>query len=167
MVSLSTSFLSAVGIPSLIYFYSGNMSGEGVYSVGGISVVLSVGSTFVLDYVFSPYVSTLEKIPVRQCKDEEVQDCANKAGQQFMLKATTRNLLAFKVDTVFDPRTDVTVYKGVRPFGNFIVKDTKTLYIHPELIHDFALRELLFGEESLLDENNKAKVRKDDEDELF
>ena len=66
--------------------------------------------------------------------------------ENLLIKATTRNIFALPVETIFDPRTDV-VFKGVakktdRPFCNFIAEGVP-LYVHPELVRDVKSRALL------------------------
>jgi hypothetical protein len=65
-----------------------------------------------------------------------------------------------KVETVFDPKTDVEQYSGIRPFCNFVAKGIP-LYVHPELILDDELRVDLVGEEEA---TPKDKTIKEDDD---
>lgn len=167
-ISITTAAASLVGIPMLMTFGS-NLPASGQLAVGGTAIVAATGSTAALSFCFSPYIHTLEWIPVRQCKvvssttsaqyedDEQYNDsnngsedqpstCQSKC-QKMLLKATTRNVFSIKVETVFDPDVDVTHDpKTYRPFCNFMVKG-KPFFIHPELIKDDLLRMQLLGKE--------------------
>lgn len=129
-------------------------------------MVGAVGSTVAMSFVFSPYVTTLERVPVRLCHMKHYDDSDSKqnvtqqAAQEWLLKATTRNMLAMKVETVFDPRTDIASYSGIRPFANFIAKGVP-LYVHPDLILDDELRTQLLGEQGKAE--HKKPVQDDDD----
>lgn len=176
-VSISSAVVGAIGVPMLIHFYSGEVPALGQYAVGGSTMLAACGSTVAINFCFAPYIHTLEKVPVRKCSAPTVDEGTEKsttapleedrAAQEFLVKATWRNFTLMKQETVFDPAVDVTEYDGIRPFCNFVAKDVP-MYIHPEILHDDALRTQLLGEEvskrySMPNKDN----RKDDEDELF
>jgi hypothetical protein len=125
-----------------------------------------LGSTVAMSFVFSPYVATLERVPVRLCHAKQDDDSDSKqnlteqAAQEWLLKATTRNMLAMKVETVFDPQTDIASYVGIRPFANFTAKGVP-MYVHPDLILDDELRTQLVGEQETA---KHQKPIKDDDD---
>ena len=115
----------------------------------------------------------MESIPIRLCHSEndmdssteEVDDNENTAtagdiDKATMIKATTRSVFGWKRELVFNPRTDVEVYAGSRPFANFIAKGV-TLYAHPEMLNE-DMRALLFVPKA--PEERKAS---DDDDEIF
>jgi hypothetical protein len=79
--------------------------------------------------------------------------------QPYLLKAYTRNILLMKVETVFNPYTDIKPYKGFRPIANFAVKN-KAFYVHPELLFDETLRKQLAF---LLEERPKPSEEDDDD----
>lgn len=168
VVSVSTAALGVVGLPILLYLYTGDIPGMGQYAVAGSGILGATGSTIAVDFVFSPYIHRLERVPVRKChaKTETPDETATKPAQKYLLKAITRNILAMRVETVFDPATDVEPYKGIRPFCNFTAKG-RPLFLHPELLNDIELRKQLIGEEPKEDPSLEAKLRKSDEDELF
>jgi hypothetical protein len=92
---------------------------------------------------------------------------ADQANEKFLIKAVWRNFMLMKQETIFDPAVDVTEYKGIRPFCNFMAKDVP-MYIHPEILLDDALRTQLLGEEvSKRYSMPKKEKREDDEDELW
>ena len=95
-------------------------------------------------------------VTLRQQHDKE------QAAQEWLLKATTRNIAAMKVETVFDPKTDVEQYSGIRPFCNFVAKGTP-LYVHPELILDDELRIDLVGEEEATPKAETKPIKEDDD----
>ena len=154
--SLSSAALSTFGLPALMLY-------RGIDLYSGIHVMMvattmagSIGSTLGLQYIFAPYVYTLESIPIRQChsedekEKEEPQSTATTAENppkpgSFLLKATTRSVFATKVEHVFDPETDI---KGVppgtiRPFCSFFANG-QPLYIHEQMITDPKLTQNLF-----------------------
>eukprot|EP00557_Chaetoceros_sp_GSL56_P004538 CAMPEP_0176501484 /NCGR_PEP_ID=MMETSP0200_2-20121128/14183_1 /TAXON_ID=947934 /ORGANISM="Chaetoceros sp., Strain GSL56" /LENGTH=296 /DNA_ID=CAMNT_0017900369 /DNA_START=36 /DNA_END=926 /DNA_ORIENTATION=+ len=178
-ISITSAAASLVGIPMLMTFGS-NLPPSGQLAVGGTAILAATGSTAALSFCFSPYIHTLEWIPVRQCKickeedekdkqqqkEEEVrgqeQEQEQSKCQKLLLKATTRNVLAMKVETVFDPDIDVTHDpKTYRPFCNFMVKG-KPFFIHPELVKDDLLRIQLLGKEKGTLMTNNGDVMRDD-----
>lgn len=163
VISVTSAALGIVGIPLLITLHTGDVPPVGQIAVGGSAMLGAVGSTVAMSFVFSPYVTTLERVPIRQChfKDYDSQQPEQRAAQEWLLKATTRNILAMKVETIFDPKTDVQRYSGIRPFCNFVAKGVP-LYVHPFLILDDELRTELVGEEEATPKDHKPL--KDDED---
>ena len=125
----------------------------------------SIGSTLGLQYIFAPYVYTLEMIPIRQChsvdenkevtdESQSTEDAASQSTTKaseppkpgtFLLKATTRSVLTTTVEHVFDPETDIKGVPGgtIRPFCSFFAKG-KPLYIHEQMISDPKLSQNLF-----------------------
>eukprot|EP00560_Eucampia_antarctica_P006403 CAMPEP_0197828064 /NCGR_PEP_ID=MMETSP1437-20131217/4708_1 /TAXON_ID=49252 ORGANISM="Eucampia antarctica, Strain CCMP1452" /NCGR_SAMPLE_ID=MMETSP1437 /ASSEMBLY_ACC=CAM_ASM_001096 /LENGTH=228 /DNA_ID=CAMNT_0043429145 /DNA_START=187 /DNA_END=873 /DNA_ORIENTATION=+ len=153
-VSLTTAFMGLFGVPLLAVLKSGgDVSAIGKVAVGGVAVLAATGSTLALSFCFSPYIHTLEVMP-SSSKEEE------------LLKATTRNILGVTVETIFDPNKDVVPYKGNRPFCNFLAND-KSLYVHPELIHDQKLYAQLFGETKEQQEETERKHQQSQDDEFF
>uniref|UniRef100_A0A6U3UR26 Transmembrane protein n=1 Tax=Ditylum brightwellii TaxID=49249 RepID=A0A6U3UR26_9STRA len=157
-VSITTAAVSLVGVPLLVALKTGgDIPAVGSMAVGGTAVLAATGSTIALSYCFSPYIQTLERVIVEEKE---------------LVKATTRNVMAMQVETIFDPATDVSKpNKGnFRPFCNFMVNGTIPMYVHPELVSDDTLRVQLVGEEEKLSEEEEArqkKLRKDDDDEFL
>jgi hypothetical protein len=168
-VSISSAVVGALGVPLLIAFYGGDVPALGQYALGGTTLFAACGSTVAVNFCFQPYVYTLERVPVRSCraKKETSEEVQQKAAQQYLVKATWRNFLVMRRETVFDPATDVQPYKGIRPFCNFVAKGVP-LFIHPEVLLDDKLRLQLLGAKEAQKYNmpNKPK-RVQDEDELF
>ena len=115
--------------------------------------------------------------PVRQCNTPlDDGDKETTAGQSYLYKATTRSLFLQRIETVFDPKTEVTRYSGYfKPLCNFIVRDNIYLYVHPEKVYDKTLRESLPLKKEKSEEEEEdtatpqAKRDKwdDEEDEFF
>lgn len=131
-ISITSAVASIIGAPSILIFGS-NLPISGQLAVGGTAILAACGSTAALSFCFSPYIHTLEWIPVRKCKvtinhtqnhdsiTEEVEECSQhhqhhthpqeeeadktefKDCQTFLLKATTRNIFSMKCETIFDP----------------------------------------------------------------
>lgn len=164
LVSITSAAVAIVGIPSALILHAGDVPLAGQLAVGGSAMIGAVGSTVAMSFVFSPYVHTLERVPVRLChskKDDETAAVTEEqASQKWLLKATTRNILAMKVETVFDPQTDIGTYSGIRPFCNFTAKNMP-MYVHPDLILDDKLRTQLVGEQET---TRDQKPKKDDDD---
>lgn len=168
-VSISSAAVGAIGIPVLIALYSGDVPEIGQYALGGTTMLAACGSTAAVNFCFAPYVHTLERVPMRKCqgKEETPEEVEARAAQDYLIKATWRNMFVMKQETVFDPATDVTEYKGIRPFCNFIAKGVP-LFVHPEVVMDDNLRKQLLGEKEAARYNMPDKAnRKYDEDELF
>lgn len=168
-VSISSASVSVIAIPLILHLYAGDIPQIGQYALCGTTMFAACGSTVAVNFCFAPYVHTLEKIPVRKChakvESEEQTDC--KPGQHHLIKATWRNFLLMKQETIFDPALDVTEYKGIRPFCNFVAKGVP-FFIHMEILLDDRLRKQLVGEKEAKKYNMPDKeMRKNDEDELF
>jgi len=154
-VSLTSAVIGIVGLPALSFFYG---AADSVPATGQVAVlatagVTAVGSTVLLGYCFSPYVHTLERVtPVE-------------GADNYLLRMITRDIFARKIETIFDPTTDVTApsSSNSRPFCNFMVKGLP-FYIHPELINNHDLRVQLVGEETR--DNDVAKNKTDDDEFL-
>ena len=168
-VSIASAALGAFGIPILIHFYAGDVPAIGQYALGGTTLFAGCGSTFGVNFCFAPYVHTLERVPVRKCqgKVESKEEIDCRPGQHHLVKATWRNFLLIRKEIIFDPRVDVSEYKGIRPFCNFMAKGIP-LFIHAELLMDDELRKQLLGEKMAKRYNMPSKeVRHNDDDELF
>ncbi|KAI2496628.1 Assembly [Fragilaria crotonensis] len=168
-VSLGSAALGAFGIPILIHLYSGDVPAIGQYALGGTTMLAACGSTVGVNFCFAPYVHSLEMVPVRKCqgKNESVDEINCRPAQQQLVKATWRNFLLLRHETVFDPAVDVSEYKGIRPFCNFVAKGVP-LFIHPELLLDDALRKQLLGDKTAKKYNMPSKEQRSrDDDELF
>jgi len=140
-VSITTCVLGLVGMPLLAVLYGSDISATGQLAVGGTAIFAATGSTAALTYCISPYVHLLEKIP------------------NSMIRATTYDIFARRVQTEFDPSKDVSHTVGSRPFCNFIAKGVP-MYVHAELIHDETLRTQLVGQKAL---NRLQQATKDAE----
>ena len=176
-ISLTSAVIGIVGLPLLSFFYgAGTVPATGQLAVIATAGVTAVGSTALLGYCFSPYVHTLERLPglasdTSSDDNSHDGDDATKGGvndrqSQNLVRIITRDILARKVETVFDPKTDVSPPPSStsRPFCNFMVKGLP-MYVHPELIHDYKLRLQLVGEESK-DSGATNKMKVDDDEFL-
>ena len=150
-ISLTSAVVAIFGLPALSFFYGGDVPAAGQLAVIGTAGITAVGSTVLLGYCFSPYVHTLERVD----------------GNQNLFRIVTRDILARRVNTIFDPTTDVSPpQSNNRPFCNFMVNGLP-FYVHPELINDYKVRVQLVGEEPQqqnADERNKKKL---DDDEFL
>ena len=160
-VSLTSAVIGIVGLPALSFFYG---AADSVPATGQVAVlatagVTAVGSPVLLGYCFSPYVHTLERVVGEGGKDE--------LDNSYLLRMVTRDILARKVETVFDPTKDVTAPSSgnSRPFCNFMVKGLP-FYVHPELIINHELRVQLVGEEQRDEVDAKNKTKTDDDEFL-
>lgn len=55
----------------------------------------------------------------------------------YLYKATTKSIFLTRIETVFDPATDVTAYKGfTKPLCNLVVRDQTYLFVHKESVYD-------------------------------
>lgn len=168
-ISITSAVVGAIGVPVVIALYSGDVPAVGQYAMGGTTMLAACGSTTAVNFCFAPYVHTLERVPVRQCHGEEEtsEQVEERAAQEYLVKATWRNIFVMKQEVVFDPATDVTEYGGFRPFCNFMAKDVP-LFVHPESLMDDELRKQLLGDSEAKKFNMPDKEnRKNDEDELF
>lgn len=167
-VSLTSAVIGIVGLPALSFFYG---AADSVPATGQVAVIATagltaVGSTVLLGYCFSPYVHTLERIaspPVDDTQDKN-DDVDN---NQQLIRMVTRDILARKVETIFDPSKDVTTpsSSNSRPFCNFLVHGLP-FYIHPQLITDNELRVQLVGEDNQDEIDAKNKTKTDDDEFL-
>ena len=130
-------------------------------AVLGTAGFTAIGSTVLLGYCFSPYVHTLERV-APDAQDENELD-----NNQLLIRMVTRDILARKVETIFDPTKDVATpsSSNSRPFCNFLVNGLP-FYIHPELITDLNLRVQLVGEEKKNESDTKNKTKTDDDEFL-
>ena len=70
VVSVTSAALGIVGIPILMSLHTGEVPPIGQIAVGGSAMLGAVGSTVAMSFVFSPYISKLERVPIRQCHAE-------------------------------------------------------------------------------------------------
>jgi hypothetical protein len=170
-VSVATGVIGTLGLPLIVAAKGGDLPSTGMLATGMLFVAGSLGSTAAIYFVFSPYVYTIEQIPIG-ASDESESDSDEKVvveqntdpaakKKDVLLKAFTKSLFLTRTDTVFDPATDVVVYKGFRPLCNLMVKG-KPMYVHPEFVYNETLRKLLN-----LDAKEKPLKQEDDEDDLF
>lgn len=146
-LSLFSAVIAIVGLPSLSFLYgTGSVPAPGQLAVIATASITAVGSTALLSYCFSPYIHTMEQLE---------QD-------RNLLRATTRDILAREVVTVFDPKDVTASTNNARPFCNFMLGG-RPFYVHPELVNDDKLRAQLVGEPP---QEQDKKIRKDD-DEFF
>jgi len=158
-VSISTAVVGAIGMPLLIAMHGGDVPASGQLAVGGTAIVAAIGSTGALSYCFSPYVHKLERFQAKS-SDEE-------SNSKMVVKAITMNILSMRVETVFDPATDVTNASNHRPFCNFVAGGLP-MYVHPELIYDDELRMQLVGKEwTETQEKAKDAAKKQDDDDFL
>lgn len=172
-ISLTSAVIGLVGLPALsLYFGSGTVPATGQIAVIATAGLTAVGSTALLGYCFSPYVHRLERLPGMasdsNSNGENNNDDATK--HESLLRITTRDIIARRVEVTFDPTTDVTSApsNNSRPFCNFMVKGLP-MYVHPEMIHDDKLRVQLVGEEPKQEDDDAeaAKRKKLDDDEFL
>ena len=164
-VSLTSAVIGIVGLPALSFFYG---AADSVPATGQVAVIATagltaVGSTVLLGYCFSPYVHTLEKI----APPDDAQDKNDVDNNQQLIRMVTRDILARKVETIFDPTKDVGApsSSNSRPFCNFTVNGLP-FYIHPQLITDNELRVQLVGEDKQNEIDAKNKTKTDDDEFL-
>jgi hypothetical protein len=162
-VSVVTGVIGSVGLPMFVAMKGGDLPSTGMLAIAMTFVAGSLGSTAAIYFVFSPYVYSIERIPIRKCnykikgveegeeatsgetpQEPAVVELEEKTENQtekkdVLLKAITRSLFLRQTEIVFDPLTDVVPYKGYRPLCNFIAKGVP-LYVHPEYVHDATLR---------------------------
>ena len=165
-LSLTSAVIGIVGLPTLSFVYG---AADSVPATGQVAVLATagltaVGSTALLGYCFSPYVHTLERVVADDGAGEE----NNKLDNNQLIRMVTRDILARKVETVFDPTKDVAApsSSNSRPFCNFMVKGLP-FYIHSQLIHNDELRVQLVGEEKRQHEVDTKNKTKTDDDEFL
>ena len=186
-ISLTSAAIGLVGLPALSLFggTASSVPASGQLAVVVTAGVAAVGSTALLGYCFSPYVHTLERLlpppPLPHSAEDGAGD--HPAGEEgggaggigdqrknctTLARIVTRDIVARRVVTVFDPATDVsTPPNGItRPFCNFVVRGTP-MYVHPELLHDDELRAQLFGEDPQLANAEARNKTKSDDDEFL
>jgi hypothetical protein len=195
-VSLASGICGTLGLPLAVAIKGGDIPSSGLLAFGIAFVTGSLGSTAAIHFVFSPYVYTIERIPVRLClyKEKLKQEAEQQEQQQegdgalqslpassdatpnelddqvsatsprprdFLLKATSRSLFLTRIDTVFNPDSDVTEYKGFRPLCNFVAKG-RPLYVHPEHLFDAALRRSMKLQSAAVKNGAATKENPDD-----
>lgn len=157
-VSLISACIGLVGLPAISLFGASSVPATGQLAIIATAGVTAIGSTALLGYCFSPYVHTLERLSA--LKD------SNDGDANALVRIITRDILARRIETIFDPTTDVSPppKNNSRPFCNFVVKGLP-MYVHPELIDDYKLRVQLLGEEpqqANADARNKKKLEDDE-----
>ena len=174
-ISLMSAVIGIVGLPALSMFYGGgSIPVSGQLAIIGTAGVAAVGSTALLGYCFSPYVHTLERLSPSATSNKNEEDGVDATtttnnesmnANENLLRIVTRDILARRVETIFDPTTDVfpPPTNNSRPFCNFMVRGLP-MYVHKEMIHDLKLRLQLLGEEPPQDLEPK---KKSDDDEFL
>jgi len=157
-ISLISACIGIVGLPAISLFGASSVPATGQLAIIATAGLTAVGSTALLGYCFSPYVHTLERLVGSGADDGDMKPP--------LVKIITRDILARRIETVFDPTTDVSPppKNNSRPFCNFMVKGLP-MYVHPELIDDYKLRVQLLGEEpqqANADARNKKKLEDDE-----
>lgn len=172
-VSLTSAVIAIVGLPALTVFSNASIPASGQLAVIGTAGLTAVGSTVLLGYCFSPYVHSIERLPLTTSNHEDVATNVNDDANKHLVKIITRDILAREVETIFDPATDVSPPPSniSRPFCNFLVKNTSgswlPAYVHPELVHDDKLRMQLVGEPPQVNTETMQKKTKVDDDEFL
>lgn len=146
-VSLTTGAVGSIGLPVVLAVKGGDVPSAGFLGLAMAFVTGTLGSTAAIHFVFSPYVYSIERIPIRQChyeKEEEIEETESlletSEPKEFLLKAKSRGLFLNEIETVFDPCQDVARYQGLRPLCNVTVKKSVNLYVHPEFLYDAEMR---------------------------
>jgi hypothetical protein len=194
-VSLATGICGTLGLPLVVAIKGGDLPSTGLLAFGVAFLTGSLGSTAAIHFVFSPYVFTIERIPVRMChfnkgkvgglegagesaasesgaatdeNDETIQQDqalstspSPSAPKDYLYKATSRSLFLYRIETVFNPETDVTEYKGFKPLCNFVAKG-RSLYVHPEYVYNAQLRHAMKLNSDLRKGGMTAKENPDD-----
>ena len=178
-ISLTSAFIGLIGLPAYSIFQHSAIPPTGQLAVIATAGITAVGSTALLGYCFSPYVHTMERLPLTTSNNEGKDDgsdttiTTNDAIDKHLIKIVTRDILARRVETIFNPETDVLPppNNNSRPFCNFMVgftsgKPAMPMYVHPELVHDYKLRVQLVGEPPK-EEDVEAMRKKTDDDEFL
>lgn len=176
-ISLTSAFIGLVGLPAYSIFQHSAIPPTGQLAVIATAGITAVGSTALLGYCFSPYVHTIERLPATALNNKEESDDGNDtttidATEKHLIKIVTRDILARRVETIFNPETDVypPPNNNSRPFCNFMVGSSTNpampMYVHPELVHDYKLRVQLVGEPPT-EEDTEASRKKTDDDEFL
>uniref|UniRef100_A0A7S4AFN9 Uncharacterized protein n=1 Tax=Pseudo-nitzschia australis TaxID=44445 RepID=A0A7S4AFN9_9STRA len=180
MVSVTGCFLSVCVLPALVFLKNGDLPSARQLTLGTFATIGATGSTVALHFVFGAYVLEMKSIDSNDDNNDNDQN-------RHLLEATTRSIFGFWKDThVFDPRTDVAPYSGMRPFANFCANNVP-LYVHPERLNA-TTRQLLLHSNSNNSDNSDTtstddigrdaeghqvinegtiKKKKNDDDELF
>jgi hypothetical protein len=177
--SLSSTVLSTVGLPVLLVYKGIDMFTGVHFGLMATTVFGACGSTLGLQWIFAPYVYTLETIPIRRVDDKmdikqhdtTAEDpsvaSAISSSSPFLLKATTRSIFLTRVEHVFDPESkDVTPASraAIRPFCSFYANG-KPLYIHEQMLtNNPHLSKALFVNQS---EPIKVQKNPDPDDEFL
>ena len=110
------------------------------------------------------YLFIINCRPVRKChypkqKTEEEDDAPKPpASQSYLYKATTKSLFFRRIETVFDPATEVAKYTGfAKPLCNLVVREKTHLFVHDECVYDNILQQALPLEKE--DEKGAAVTR--------
>mmetsp|Transcript_9477 Transcript_9477/g.20039 ORF Transcript_9477/g.20039 Transcript_9477/m.20039 type:complete len:286 (+) Transcript_9477:113-970(+) len=170
-ISLTSAAIGLIGLPAISLFYgAGSVPASGQIAVIATAGITAVGSTALLGYCFSPYVQRLERLP-DDANDPNATKDDDDASNKNLLRITTRDIFARKIETVFDPATDVSPppSNNSRPFCNFMVKGMP-MYVHPELLQDRELRVKLVGEDPEMTEEGEITVEKKkklEDDDIF
>lgn len=176
-ISLTSAFIGLVGLPAYSVFQHSAIPPTGQLAVIATAGITAVGSTALLGYCFSPYVHTIERLPAASNNEEESESgsdiVTNDAIDKHLIKIVTRDILARRVETIFDPTTEVypPPNNNSRPFCNFMVgftsgKPALPMYVHPELVHDYKLRVQLVGEPPKEDDVEASRKKTDDDEFL-
>jgi hypothetical protein len=142
-ISLFSALVGTVGLPAYLALFRPDLvaSQAPLLAFGLAFCSASCGSTAAIHFVFSPYVYSIEPIPIRACSSPRSEQ------QDYLLKAVSKSLILTRIETVFDPNTEVSPYQGFRPLCNFVItKKGGTplpLYVHPEHIYNATLRKAL------------------------
>mmetsp|Transcript_11410 Transcript_11410/g.21065 ORF Transcript_11410/g.21065 Transcript_11410/m.21065 type:complete len:271 (-) Transcript_11410:88-900(-) len=168
-LSLTSAVIGLVGLPALSVFQgAGSIPATGQLAIIATAGATAIGSTALLGYCFSPYVHTLERLS--EDENESYGDVATNTvnGNQNLVRIITRDILARRVETIFDPTTDVSPPPNgnSRPFCNFMVKGLP-MYVHKEMVHDYKLRVQLVGEEPQQEDAEARNKKKLDDDEFL
>lgn len=184
-VSLTTGIIGSVGLPLILACKGGDLPSAGYLGLAMAFVSGTLGSTAAIHFVFSPYVYSIERIPVRQCHAPANTQTANTDAEtkthtdtdavdptvthliqpsqpkDILLKAISKGLFLNQIETVFDPKINVAKYKGLRPLCNLRVKD-RILYVHPEFVYDDEMRRQMD-----LDVGRSTPVKENPDDDFF
>jgi hypothetical protein len=152
LVSITSCVLSVGVLPALVFLKNGDLPSAQQTTLGGFAFLGAAGSTAALDFVFGPYILTMEQLEKKQKTTDDAEESSNvndfnhdqdeDDNYPYLLKIQTRSVFGWKNTYIFDPLHDVTTYSGIRPFANFCAKGVP-LYAHPELLDDVT-RNLIF-----------------------
>jgi hypothetical protein len=171
MFSLSSAGLSTVGLPILLVYKGIDMFTGVHFGLMATTVLGACGSTLGLQWIFAPYVYTLEKIPLEPSRVDSTKLVPQKPldhndnSNLFLLKATTRSIFLTRVEHIFDPSQHVTPAPrgAIRPFCSFYANG-KPLYIHEQML----TRDPLLAKALFVNSSQPIKVDKNpDPDDEF